>query len=930
MAELTLTAPSRGTDSAASDEDLPGRHAAIRDGQDSARAPVAVVSLALLVLGLVGWGVGNVAAQATGFILFALIGFGSAWLIVLQGRKWSFVWPVLALGPSVGLALVILVGFVLVETKIWYAGPGVFAALAAGAATVHVHVLTSAARQRHSVASKPETEIEEGHERLAISSATLSSLVIALAVIGVSLCLLSAAELNPFDPGPSGLFTVISPAWYLGLALIVAAIVVGQRLSGLMAGLPVVALGMAVTLTPTLAYQLPRYSWTAKHVGVASSILLHGSVSSGADIYQAWPGLFAATAWLCRVGGIHDPMLVARWWPPVVDLATVLAFQYLAFRVLRNSRRAWLAAAILFVGNTIGQDYFSPQSTGFLLAIAVFVIAFRHREEPRRMAAGEWVTLVAITFAIAITHQLTPYMVTAALLILVLFDLARSRVLPLVSLLPAVAWALIHLSTVRLFFKLNQLGDVASNVLTRGLSTTGLHRSSLIVSNSVVIVGSALVISLLALAVLIRSRTRTHLAVALCAASGAGLLLANSYGNEGSFRVLLFALPWLAILAVDWDPARRRGRHLRPSTKTLLWAVTLPILLGAYLFADMGLDYMNAVRPGDLQAVRTFERTASAGSVLFVLGNGYMPLNTSGRYSKLYEVFFLPIVTVSESPTSKGEFDPSLSYQEFMHSAIPHSSKLLKERDLYVLTAQQPATRVIELGELTRQDYRSFNAQIASSQSWDLVTHTATASLYKLGSLVFNTKAPLVNGTPQDGMTVTADRGGWSSLKPLAFGFQWKLCDGTGATCEPIVGATHDRLKLGAVDLGHKVVLVVTATDQTGHTMVVTSAPVGPVGNSPLPKNTVLPMISGATSVGKQLIVSTGGWQTPLRFTLSYQWQRCDSLGANCMDISGAISQAFRVTTPDLGHEIAVIVTAHDEQDQTAEVMANPVGPVTH
>jgi hypothetical protein len=910
--------------------DGPGLPTADGHRPDSARVSVAVVSLALLALGIIGWGVGSTAAQATGFILFALVGFGSAWLIILQRRVWTLYWPPLALGPAIGLAIVVVIGFILVEARIWSAGPDVFAIVALGAAATHVAVLTQAARSRNTqLTSQPYRAVDSGDipshnpagtsENADSRERNIGNLVIGLSIGGVVLCILSAAALFPFDPGPSGLFGVISPAWYVGFALILAAIVLGQQCSGAITGLPVVALVMSVTLTPALAYALPRYSWTAKHVGVTSYILLHGSVNAGTDIYQSWPGLFAGAAWLCAVSGIHDPMLVARWWPPVIDLVTVLAFQFLAFRVLGSARRAWLAAAIFIVGNTIGQDYFSPQSTAYLLAIAIFAIAFRHRRgEARGLAAGEWVTVMVMTTAMGVTHQLTPYMVVAALAILVLFGLARSRLLPIAVLLPALIWALLHLPTIKRYFNLSQLGDIASNALTRGLSSPGLHRSTLIVANSLVMAGDALIIGIIALIVIIRRPSHTHIALALCAASGAGLLVAQSYGSEGSFRVLLFALPWLAILAADLE-VRRSG------VRKWLWAITIPILLVAYLFADMGLDYINVVRSGDLQAVRAYESSAPKGSVLFVIGDGYAPLNSNGRYNLLEERYYQPLIS---SSGHRSKFDAVTSYQEFMLHYIPRSSGLLRRRKYYALTAQQAAANLIEFDVLTKRDYRELNEQFALSLNWRLVRHTPTASLYELKSVVLITKPPTISGSPQDGQTLTVQRGGWTSLSKLRFTYRWQSCAFHGGKCTSITDATGVRFKLGPPEIGHKIIVIVTAIDRSHHTVFATTAAVGPVTNPPPPINTSLPVVSGATSVGQQLTTSNGTWRSPGSFAIHYQWQTCDSDGSQCTAIQGAISQQLNITAADVGRKITVDVSATDPEGQASQVTAVPVGPI--
>ena len=115
-------------------------------------------------------------------------------------------------------------------------------------------------------------------------------------------------------------------------------------------------------------------------------------------------------------------MGVARWWPPVIDLATLLVFRQLASQVLRDPRRAWLAATLFAVGYFISDaDYFSPQSAGYLLAIAIFAVIFRHREDKSGMSLARWGLLCAMSVAAAVSHQLTPYMVTGALVVLVLF-----------------------------------------------------------------------------------------------------------------------------------------------------------------------------------------------------------------------------------------------------------------------------------------------------------------------------------------------------------------------------------------------------------------------------------------------------------------------------------------------------------------------------
>jgi hypothetical protein len=546
--------------------------------------------------------------------------------------------------------------------------------------------------------------------------------------LGFLLCLASALAIRHLDPGWGGLLGAISPAWYVGLALLATAILVGQRLGNAYAGLPVLALQLALTGTSAIVFDLPKYAWTAKQVGVTSYILLHGSVNAKIDISQAWPGLFSGVAWLCKVSALASPMGVARWWTPVIDLATLLVFHQLASRVLRDPRRAWLAATLFVVSYTISDsDYFSPQGAGYLLAIAIFAVVFQHREDKSRMSASSWVLLFTMSIAEALTHQLTPYIVTGALVVLVLFGRARTRWAPVITLVPAVVWAALHFSYVTKYLSFSQIGNVLRNLLTPGLARGGPAQGMLVDVSKYSQAGAILFIALIALVVLVRDRSSLHFTVALCAASGGALILANAYGNEADFRVVLFSLPWLAILASDFRLVSRLG-------SALFWPLAVFVLLSTYLVANMGLGFVYAERPGDLLAVQTFERRAPAGSTLIVIGyRGSYPANITGRYNVVNEEAYPHV----RGFTSSSKNNAAVSYGQFMslllttHRLAPAQSAD-KPQSYYVLTAQQPAAYLAAYGYASLKQYRAFSTQFASSSQWRLVLRTPTAELFRL------------------------------------------------------------------------------------------------------------------------------------------------------------------------------------------------------
>jgi hypothetical protein len=98
-----------------------------------------------------------------------------------------------------------------------------------------------------------------------------------------------------------------------------------------------------------------------------------------------------------------------------------------------------------------------------------------------------------------------------------------------------------------------------------------------------------------------------------------------------------------------------------------------------------------------------------------------------------------------------------------------------------------------------------------------------------------NTAAPTIGGTPQVGQTLTANNGSWTSDTTPNYSYQWQRCDGAGANCTSISGATAQTHVVQTADVNATLRVVVTATNPSGstsatsaQTAVVTTA--GPQG----------------------------------------------------------------------------------------------------
>jgi hypothetical protein len=95
-----------------------------------------------------------------------------------------------------------------------------------------------------------------------------------------------------------------------------------------------------------------------------------------------------------------------------------------------------------------------------------------------------------------------------------------------------------------------------------------------------------------------------------------------------------------------------------------------------------------------------------------------------------------------------------------------------------------------------------------------------------------NTTEPSISGTPQHGLTLTANPGQWSGSQPMQFSYRWRRCDGKGGDC---VGTTvtSQTYSLGADDVGHTLRVLVTASNSVGSAAAISNATAVVTSSSP-------------------------------------------------------------------------------------------------
>lgn len=324
---------------------------------------------------------------------------------------------------------------------------------------------------------------------------------------------------------------------------------------------------ICLRLPRVVSTEVPMYAWTYKHLGVVDYISQHHALAHGVDIYNGWPGLFALTAWFSDLTGI-SAVDIAHWFTPVFHVA-LAGLMYAVARAWRLTRDQALMATFLVVTlNWVEQDYFSPQAMGMLLTSGILILfgLGRHRRTG--------VVLVCVLFAaLTITHQLTPYWVLLAAVLLVVGRKLRPwwMLIPMAVIL--VAFLLTNLDVTSNYSMLSL--DVLKNVKTNdaNIGATGQRVTSWVMRG---LTGSIWVATVVVLATRWR-RKQEFWAAAVLALSPILILGGQGYGGEAIFRVFLYSLPGCAIvLSPLWVRGLRAdGRRLVVAFGALVMATAM-------------------------------------------------------------------------------------------------------------------------------------------------------------------------------------------------------------------------------------------------------------------------------------------------------------------------------------------------------------------
>jgi Glycosyl transferase family 2 len=460
-----------------------------------------------------------------------------------------------------------------------------------------------------------------------------------------------------------GLVTALPVTFWAALGLLVASFSWAlARTSGRWKLLGAHLLGLVAILhaTPAIVYGTLRYSWSWKHVGVTDYIAHHGvnfGLGGLLGAYQGWPGFFSLNAFLSAAGGLSSPLGYAPWALVAADVLWLGPVILIARAFTSDQRLIWTAAWLFELGNWVGQDYFSPQAFSYFLYLTVIAVSLRWLWNPGRAGAGPGsrpqvpmavryalvACMLPLMLAIASSHQLTPFMLIAALGILAAFRQLRPAALPVVM---AVA-------TTAGWIAFGALPWLAANEfqIFAGLGVPWANTSAHLVGQGAVPFDQYLVnwgarllsagMGILAVIGFWRYRRRHGATdrrswnrIALLAAAAFPAVAANSYGGEIIFRVYLFALPFLAVAAAAaFFPgpaalprpaaAARRPSGRRPLGASLALLATSLVLAAGFTLGNYGKEAMNYFTPAEVAAAQWLYQTAPRGAQVVAANSNF-------------------------------------------------------------------------------------------------------------------------------------------------------------------------------------------------------------------------------------------------------------------------------------------------------------------
>lgn len=506
----------------------------------------------------------------------------------------------------------------------------------------------------------------------AVEAGTFAALVVALAMWAFALGKVNLSAIDDL-----GLISALPPLLLASLPLITVsfALVVTLRPGATwLIMLHVLALIVMLFAITAIVEPAPRFSVAWRHVGIIENLTRTGRIDPSIDAYFSWPGFFALGAFFTQALGMSSALDMTPWAPLFFNLLYLPAILLILRAGTTDARVVWVGTWLFFIGNWIGQDYFSPQGFDYflyLLVIGILLTWFRtaptgdgrfarwfqpvDEPTPPTLTAFQRAALMGIVVLIfgttVYSHQLTPFALLGVTVVLVLIRRMSATGLPVLMAVMLGSWlSYMTVEYLRGHIQslISRIGNVDTTVtanITERVRGSDLHLVVIVIR----ILNTVALFALAGLGALHRLLTRRRdLTWIVLAGTPFGLMLLQDYGGEILLRVYLFSLPFVAFLAayalVQWG---RIGERLSRAIPVALVAI---LLVGTFLVSRFGNERMDLATADEAAGMQQLYRIAPTDSELVaVAGNIFWKFTDYELYhyriaTPAAEAFDMPVI----------------------------------------------------------------------------------------------------------------------------------------------------------------------------------------------------------------------------------------------------------------------------------------------
>lgn len=554
-----------------------------------------------------------------------------------------------------------------------------------------------------------------------IPAAQTSDIGTAVAALVV---LVALFRTNPEDVGDYGLAAAVpiyGLAAFIGLTILALHSTLRPDFHEGRAAATVASVVALLSAAPGIVYETTRFGWAYKHVGVVDYIDRTGSLNRQDEIlgiYHNWPGLFTGTASLVQWFGLANALTIATWTPLVLNLLTLGGVVLVGGGLTDSRQNVWLGALLFFAANWIGQDYYSPQALAFVLYLAIVGLVLRYYRPNSKLAPGIAVhlSLVMMISAIAISHQLTPMVLCVALVGLQVTRQIRAMWLPAFALLSTLGWTVLFATPYLKDNLASVFGDFGSPV---GNAAETLAKASVRNEAQTWVAAAGrgslfLILVLAGLALISRSERGSNLLTPLGLLAAPGAMIMMAFGGEILFRVALFMLPVLCLLAAETIRFN--------SSQFGNWTIGAPVVVTLFLalsLASFGKDNFYTFSRNEVSVVAQLAEVAPPNSLLVEGSRNYPAL-----FSNYENFVYVPIDREGRASQRSIQLAPADEMFRWLDNDFYDAG--------YILLTRSQQRDVLALGSLPREFLPELEAALRGDPRFITLLDTPEAVVFEL------------------------------------------------------------------------------------------------------------------------------------------------------------------------------------------------------